>query len=134
MAKLKYFFLTVDIGFVAYWVMAWLHLFPRELLFKDYDDPILGAWNFSFLPLDLIVSASGLGSVWAHSRGRPVWHPLAIVSLALTFCSGLQAIAFWALRGDFDPTWWAPNLFLMMYPPFFLVQMLREAGAPPNRR
>jgi hypothetical protein len=32
------------------------------------------------------------------------------------FCSGLQAIAFWVLRQDYDPTWWIPNLCLMVLP------------------
>jgi hypothetical protein len=39
--------------------------------------------------------------------------------------SGLNAIAFWVIRGDFDPTWWIPNLYLLIYPFFFLPQLLR---------
>ena len=121
--RLRICFLLVDVGFVAYWVCVWLHLFPDSYLFKDYEDPILQAWNFSFLPLDLLVSASGLGSLWLQARGRAGWEVLALVSLILTMCSGLQAIAFWAIRGDYDMVWWAPNLFLFIYP-FFL----RRAG------
>lgn len=128
MARLKAFFLLVDISFLAYWLLAWFHLFPRDYLFKDYDNPILDAWNFSFLPLDLIVSATGLGSIWCHRTGRALWQPLALVSLTLTFCSGLQAIAFFGLRKDFDPIWWGPNLFLMLYPLFFLAPVLRGAA------
>jgi hypothetical protein len=126
MARLRILFLLVDIGFLAYWSLAWLHLFPRNYLFKDYDNPILDAWNFSFLPLDLVVSATGLGSIVCQTRGQTIWQPLAFMSLTLTFCSGLQAIAFWWLRSDFDPLWWAPNLFLIVYPLFFIAPMLRE--------
>jgi hypothetical protein len=32
----------------------------------------------------------------------------------------MQAISFWAIRGDFDWVWWAPNLFLLVYPWWFL--------------
>jgi hypothetical protein len=125
MKRLKVFFLIVDIGFVVYWLAAVLQLFPHDYLFKDYDNPILGAWNYSFVPLDLMVSLTGLGSIVCYARAHAAWLPSALVSLTLTFCSGLQAVAFWALRGDFDVTWWAPNLFLMVYPLFFLVPVLR---------
>jgi hypothetical protein len=49
-----------------------------------------------------------------------------VVSLTLTMCSGLQALAFRALRADFDPLWWMPNLFLLLYPLFFIPTILRE--------
>ncbi|KYD26322.1 hypothetical protein B4113_1100 [Geobacillus sp. B4113_201601] len=32
----------------------------------------------------------------------------------------MQAIAFWAFSKDFDITWWAVNLYLMIYPLFFI--------------
>ena len=128
MRALKACFIVVDLGFVLYWICAALHLFPQDYLFKDYDNPILQAWNFSFLPLDLLVSATGLSSVWCHARGQWQWQPLALISLALTVCSGLQALAFWALRGDFDVMWWIPNLFLLLYPLFFLPSVLRAGS------
>lgn len=133
MRLLRYFFVLVDVGFIVYWVCAGLHLFPAAWLFKDYDNPILQAWNFSFLPLDLVVSATGIGALACHRTGNRAWEPLALVSLALTFCSGLQAVAFWALRGDFDLTWWLPNLFLVVYPLGFTVaaglKLARPAAA-----
>jgi hypothetical protein len=43
---LKIVFMLVDVGFVVDWVCAGLHLFPHEFLFKDYENPILQAWNF----------------------------------------------------------------------------------------
>jgi hypothetical protein len=125
MRRLRTVFLVVDLGFVGYWLCAWLQLFPEDWLFKDYQNPILQAWNFSFLPLDLLVSASGLSAVVCHGRGNPAWYALSLASLVLTSCSGLQALSFWALRGDFDPSWWLPNLFLLLYPLYFLAPWLR---------
>jgi hypothetical protein len=55
---------------------------------------------------------------------KKYWHQLALISLVLTFCSGLQAIAFWIIRGDFDLTWWLPNLFLLIYPLFFIPRLI----------
>ncbi len=39
-----------------------------------------------------------------------------VVSLALMFCAALQAVAFWWLVKDFDVTWWAMNLILIVVP------------------
>jgi len=120
MEKLKYYFFAVDIGFIVYWLITLIGVIPGEYLFKDYHNPILSAWNWSFLPLDLFISATGLTSVYLWKKESVSWVPLALISLILTFCSGLQAIAFWTLRVDFDVTWWLPNLFLMLYPLFFI--------------
>jgi hypothetical protein len=122
---LRPLFVLVDLGFVSYWLITLLHLIPAAWAFKDYENPILAAWNWSFLPLDLCVSATGLGSLRWLQRKNPAWSRLALLSLALTFCSGLQAIAFFALRHDFDPTWWLPNLFLLLYPLAYLPRFLR---------
>jgi hypothetical protein len=56
------------------------------------------------------------------------------LSLALTSCSGLMAISFWAIRGDFDLSWWLPNLFLLVYPLFFLPGFLRSATGGADKR
>ncbi len=124
MKKLKPFFLITDIGFILYWVITGLHCIPNEYLFKDYKNPILVAWNFSFLPLDLLISFTGLTSLFLYSRGKKIWIKMALISLVLTFCSGLQAIAFWTLRLDFDLNWWLPNLYLLIYPLFFIPSLL----------
>lgn len=119
-------FLAVDIGFILYWTTTALHLLPPEWLYKDYRDPILVAWNWSFLPLDLAVSGTGLTTVVLRRRGFSGWTRWATASLALTTATGFQAISFWAIRGDFDPAWWTPNLFLLLYPWFFLAGILRS--------
>ncbi|MGF1937068.1 MAG: DUF5360 family protein [Nostoc sp. ChiQUE02] len=124
MKRLKKFFIVTDIGFILYWLITVFHWIPNQYLFKDYDNPILVAWNFSFLPLDLLISFTGLTSLLLYKQGISIWRQTALISLILTFCSGLQAIAFWTLRLDFDISWWLPNLFLLIYPLFFIPQFL----------
>lgn len=113
------FMLATDVGFLGYWAVTALHMLPVAWLFKDYHDPVLQDWNWSFLPLDLFVSLSGLGAVTLSRRADPRAASLALMSLTMTSVSGLMALAFWVLRRDFDPAWWGPNLFLLLYPLFF---------------
>jgi hypothetical protein len=124
---LRGFLLLVDLGFLAYWSISALHLVPAAWLYAHYDDPVMVAWNWSFLPLDLFVSATGLSGLWLARRQNPRWPILALVSLAFTSASGLNAIAFWALRSDFDLAWWAPNVVLFLGPwPFVRALWLRQ--------
>ena len=44
----------------------------------------------------------------------------AIAALCLTFVAGLMAIAYWTLLGEFEPSWYLPNLGLAVWPLFFL--------------
>ena len=104
------FFLATDIGFILYWLLTALALIPREYAFNDYKNPLIVAWNWSFLPLDLLISATGLVAVYLHRKGNSSWLILALVSLVLTVPSGLNAIAFWVIRRDFDLMWWLPNV------------------------
>jgi hypothetical protein len=126
MKRLKGFFWATDLGFLLYWIVSFLGLIPKEYRYQDYTDANLVAWNLSFFPLDLLISITGFASLYAYHRKNGCWRPLALISLVLTFCSGLQAITFWLLKGDFDPVWWIPNLYLLIYPLFFLPRFLRE--------
>lgn len=124
-AGLPVFLLLTDIGFLLYWGVTALHVagvfhLPPDYLFKDYDNPLVFAWNWSFMPLDVTLSLAGLIGMALWRRGHPAAHVLVAFSLALTFCAGLMAIAFWAISGDFDLGWWLPNLFLMLWPLFYL--------------
>lgn len=119
------FCLLVDTGFVLYWLITGLHLLPAAWLFKDYADPLVQAWNWSFLPLDLLLSVLGYAALWWGRRADPRWRNFAIASLAMTSASGLMAVSFWVLRADFDPWWWAPNLVLLLGPWLFLPSLLR---------
>jgi hypothetical protein len=121
---LRTFALCVDVGFVLYWGVVWLSLVPDEFMFKDYRNPILHDWNYSFLPLDVIISVTGFSALWLKRKGGPLWCGMMLISMALTFCSGLQAVAFWALRDDFDVAWWVPNLILLLGPLYFMPKLL----------
>lgn len=119
--------LLTDIGFLLYWCASAFDLFPPHWLYKDHHNPVLMAWNWSFAPVDLLASATGLCALWLARNGRSAWSTWALVSLSLTFCAGLMAIAFWALRRDFDIAWWLPNLYLVAWPLWALRSQLRGA-------
>jgi Family of unknown function (DUF5360) len=129
MLGLSPFFLLTDIGFIVYWLLTALSLIPPEFAFNDYKNPLMVAWNWSFLPLDLLISATGLTAVYLYKKGSSSWLLLALMSLMLTVSSGLNAIAFWAIRGDFDLAWWLPNLYLMLYPVFFIPKIAHRLRA-----
>jgi hypothetical protein len=137
MKRMKPWILVTDVGFIVYWAVSLplllgLDLVPASWLFKDYHDPIVYAWNWSFFPLDMVLSTCGLLAVRRHARGDPSWRPLAAFSLALTFCAGFMAVSFWAIRLEFDPSWWAANLFLTIWPCFFLPQLAKSSPARPG--
>lgn len=119
---LRVLMVGTDLGFLVYWAITAMHVLPAAWLFKDYDDPILQAWNWSFVPIDLLTSATGLAALGWARRGDPRADAMTLISLTLTSCSGLMAVAFWTLRADFDPAWWLPNLFLLLYPLPFLAR------------
>jgi hypothetical protein len=125
MKLLKYYFLLVDIGFIVYWTITALNLIPQQYLYNDYLNPILVNWNWSFFPLDIFISVTGLYSIYLHSKNNNQWKNIALISLVLTSVSGLQAISFWTISGETDLTWWLPNLFLFIYPLFFIPKLVR---------
>ena len=106
MSALKPFFWFTDLGMLLYWSVTALALIPAEYAYSDYKNPLLVAWNWSFFPLDLLISLTGLFSLFLYSRRSSLWRGMALVSLTLTFVSGLNAVSFWAIRGDFAPEWW----------------------------
>ena len=121
---------VVDALMLLYWgvtalAAAGVVALPPALLYKGYNDPLLVAWNWSFMPLDVAFALTGLASVRRAARGDRGWRELAIVSLTLTMCAGGMAIGFWALTGDFDPAWWLPNLVLLLGPMIWLPRLLR---------
>jgi hypothetical protein len=120
--------LLTDVGLLLYWAVVFADLLPPEQAYKDYTNPILSDWNTSFVPLDLAASLTGLVAL-CRSPGR--W-PLMTISLTLTSTAGLQAVAFWALRGDFTLSWWLPNLFLLLFPLPALIVLIRATTDPPG--
>ncbi|MET9336431.1 DUF5360 family protein [Nonomuraea sp. NPDC003804] len=123
----KALMLVTDVGFVVYFTVTGLGLIPAEWAFADYANPLMADWNWSFLWIDLAASATGLASLWLLRGGRRQGEPLMLVSLVLTMASGLMAVAFWTLRGDFSPAWWIPNLYLLLFP---LPAVIRLTGGP----
>lgn len=124
--SLRAFLVAVDLGFVAYWLATLLPVLPSPGSLVGDHDAILASWNLSFLPLDGIASVLGLGAVSLHRRRDERASLAALASLALTSASGLMAVSFWALRCDFDPWWWLPNLVLL-FGPFVFVGPLTHA-------
>lgn len=118
----KVLMFLADVGFLCYWFVTLAGLIPANLAFRDAGNPIVSDWNYSFLPLDIAASVTGLTSL---CRAAPGSRALMLVSLALTATAGLQAVSFWALRGDYDPIWWTPNLFLLLFPLPVIVGLTR---------
>jgi hypothetical protein len=114
-----------DIVFLAYWLVSALHLagvlpIPADWLYADVEDPRVVAWNWSFLPLDLAFSLTGLAAIRCARHGNSLWKPLALISLVLTMVAGGMAVGYWTLLREFDPFWFLPNLALLIWPVFFL--------------
>lgn len=121
---------VTDIGFLVYWAATLLALIPAQYAYKDYDNPVLSDWNYSFVLLDVLASVTGLTALRLTRCGAVAGaRPLMLVSLALTSTAGLQAVAFWALRGDFALSWWLPNLFLLLFPIPGVVHLGRQMAA-----
>ena len=115
-----------DVGFLFYWLVSLLSLLPTEWLYKDADNPLLLAWNWSFAPIDIAASISGLLALRLVTLRSQAWRSLALISITLTFCAGLMAVSFWALRGDFSIWWWLPNAYLIFWPLATLNELFRQ--------
>jgi len=123
------FLVFTDVSFFIYWAISGVmllgyELVPVEYLYNDYNNPLMYAWNWSFFPLDMVLAVTGMLSVRRFRAQNPAWYPTALFSIALTFCAGFMAISFWAITKDFDPSWWIPNLFFMIWPLYFLKKFL----------
>ncbi len=130
---LRIAFLTTDLAFILYWTLSGLRQagvlpIPAAWMYSGFDIPRVVAWNWSFLPVDLAFSTTGLLAVAASRRGDPVWRPLALLSLAFTFCAGTMAVGYWTLLGEFEPTWFLPNLILVIWPLVFLPGLVRQTA------
>ena len=123
-----------DVAFVLYWALAALsqggvvHV-PPEWMYANYEQADVIAWNWSFLPMDLAFSYFGLKAVAAARRGDSTWRAFTIVSLTLTMAAGGMAVSYWAILQEFDPTWFLPNLALVIWPLFFIRPVMLDLGA-----
>lgn len=104
-----------EVGMLAYWALAALMAagalpVPPEYMYSDHLNPLVVAWNWSFLPIDIAFALCGLSARFGNLRNAAM---LEIIGLTLMLCAGLMAISFWAFLGAFDPMWWGVNLWLM---------------------
>ena len=113
--------LTIDFGFILYWLLIALNLIPHEWVFQNYDDPNVRAWNWSFLPLDIAASITGF--IGIKGKGNLA---LLVISSTLTMVAGGMALAFWGIQGFFNLGWWLPNLFLFVAGLIFLVRLVKS--------
>ena len=109
---------ATEIGMLAYWIAAALICIgvvsvSPELMYADYRNELVMAWNWSFLPVDILFATLGLwgrfGSLDPRRRSM-----VSMIALTLMFCAGTMAISFWAINLQFDPAWWGANLWLML--------------------
>lgn len=127
---LRFALSVTDVLFLIYWAFAGLdalgviHI-PADWLYANAHDPRVVAWNWSFLPLDLAFSATGLAAIRYAQRKDGLWRPLALISLLLTMVAGGMAVGYWALLREFDPAWFLPNLALLIWPMFFIGGLVR---------
>jgi len=123
--------ITITDGlFMAYWAAALLALagliaLPPDLMYGDYLNPRVVAWNWSFFPLDLAFSVFGFMALAAARRGDPAWRAYALISLVLTMTAGGMAVAYWLILLEFDPAWFLPNLALFIWPLFFMRSLIK---------
>lgn len=134
---LRFAISATDILFLLYWTVAALDAtgivsIPPDWLYANADDPRVVAWNWSFFPLDIAFSVTGLYAVRLAGRGDVRWRPMALVSLVLTMVAGGMAVAYWTLLGEFDPAWYLPNLALLLWPLAFIGPLLRPTAAGPS--
>ena len=135
MSKAQEYLLTAtEVGMLCYWVFATLVVLgavyvPPEYMYSDYQNPAVVAWNWSFLPIDVMFALLGLiarfGNLTPSRRNT-----LSTASLALMFCAGLMAVSFWVIRWEFDPFWWGINLWLIIVSVWAMGLKLHRVEAP----
>ena len=117
---MKFFLVVTEIAMLLYWVLISLvslgvFSIPPEWMYSDHTNPLVVAWNWSFLPIDVLFSVTGLLAIYGKFSVKKK-QSLMIISLTLMFCAGIMAISFWAIRGEFDLFWWGMNIWLMILP------------------
>lgn len=132
---LKGLIVFTDVAFLGYWSLSLLHLvgllsLPPALMYAGFEQARVFAWNWSFLPVDVLFSITGLLAVRLARVGDPRWRPLSIISLCLTFVAGFMAVAYWTILGEFDPGWYLPNLALVVWPLLFIPGLVEATTHP----
>ncbi|MEV3959673.1 DUF5360 family protein [Nocardia sp. NPDC050193] len=118
LARIKRVLLWTDLGFLAYWVATVFGVVSVGA------DPFLQQWNWSFLGLDLAAIGLGLGSLLLVRRRPAAGERLMLVSLTATAAAGVMALNFYLVRCEFDPAWWIPNGWLVLFPAVAITAIL----------
>jgi len=106
-----------EIAMIGYWLLAGAHALglisiDPALMYSDYENPLVVAWNWSFFPIDIAFAITGLTAKFGPVSGR-LKFKLETVAAVLMLCAGLMAVSFWTITGDFSPSWWAMNVWLI---------------------
>lgn len=115
---LKLITTITEILMVLYWVLAaalvmdFIRIDP-SLMYSDYENPLVVAWNWSFFPIDIAFASMGLFAKYGGATGGRKFK-LEISAATLMTCAGLMAISYWIFSGDFNLTWWAVNIWLIL--------------------
>jgi hypothetical protein len=109
---------ATEIGMLAYWILATalvleLIAIDPALMYSNYENPLVVAWNWSFFPIDVAFAVIGLTARFGTLSG-PLRFKLEITAAVLMFCAGLMAVSYWSITGEFSTTWWALNIWLVI--------------------
>lgn len=121
---------VTEIAMLLYWVLAGvlaldLIKIDPALMYSDYQNPRVVAWNWSFFPIDVAFAISGLAARFWITSGS-LRYKLEITAAVLMICAGGMAISYWSITGEFDLTWWAMNIWL------FSLGVVNLTSARPN--
>ena len=115
---LKIATMFTELSMLIYWILAaalslGLVSINPSLMYSDYQNPLVIAWNWSFFPIDVAFAVIGLTARFSVKDGS-LRFKLEVIAGVLMLCAGLMAISYWTITGDFDPTWWGMNLWLII--------------------
>ncbi len=107
-----------EIAMLLYWALAGalasnLISIDPSMMYSDYENPLVVAWNWSFFPIDVAFAIIGLMARFGVQAG-PLRFKLEVIASVLMLCAGLMAVSYWTITGDFDLTWWGMNIWLII--------------------
>lgn len=109
---------ATELGMLAYWVLAGalvagLVRIDPSLMYSNYENPLVVAWNWSFFPIDVAFAMIGLTARFGSTSGL-LRFKLEATASVLMLCAGLMAVSYWTMTGEFSPLWWGMNLWLVV--------------------
>lgn len=109
---------ATNLMMILYWCLAGalaldLVAIDPALMYSDFENPRVVAWNWSFFPIDMAFAILGLIAVFGSLSALTALK-FEIVSAVLMMCAGVMAISYWLLTAEFDPSWWGVNIWLIV--------------------